>query len=259
MNQLIEKIINLSPKQFAKILFKLPMISVYLQAPNIISPKEAFRLIFNDRFDEFDKYRMEFISNHKFFESVNEKFIAKRSKRLIFEAWYELIYVLIRAMKPQTILETGVFDGKSSAIILLALHKNSQGSLVSIDFPATEIVRGSTECMSDTTLPLGCAPGWLIPDYLKDRHRLELGDSKKLLPELLHELKQIDIFLHDSLHTYEHQYFEYGTAWPYLKQHGLLLSDDIFWSSAFHQFCREKKISYLNLFNNIGIVKRNKI
>ena len=44
--------------------------------------------------------------------------------------------------------------------------------------------------------------------------------------------------------TFEHMYFEYMTAWPYLKEGGILVSDDIFWNAAFHKFCREQHRSY---------------
>ena len=39
--------------------------------------------------------------------------------------------------------------------------------------------------------------------------------------------EKIDIFFHDSLHTYDHMMFEYLTSWDYLKEGGVLFSDDI--------------------------------
>ena len=47
--------------------------------------------------------------------------------------------------------------------------------------------------MPETTLPLNCEPGWLIPDYLKERHRLFFGDSKELLPRLFQDYPEIDL------------------------------------------------------------------
>jgi len=105
----------------------------------------------------------------------------------------------VRFARPRMVLETGVFDGRSSAVILQALHDNDNGTLVSIDLPATDTIDGSTHRMQDTSLPPGCQPGWAIPDYLRGRHRLELGDSKELLPALFEEYADVDIFLHDSL------------------------------------------------------------
>jgi predicted O-methyltransferase YrrM len=48
------------------------------------------------------------------------------------------IYVVIRALKPNTIVETGVANCASSFYILLALKKNKRRYLFSIDFPNLE-------------------------------------------------------------------------------------------------------------------------
>jgi hypothetical protein len=66
-----------------------------------------------------------------------------------------------------------------------------------------------------------------------------MGRSSQVLPDLLAELGQIDVFLHDSEHTYETQKFEYETAWVYLREGGLLLSDDTGVTPAFSEFARE--------------------
>ena len=65
----------------------------------------------------------------------------------------------------------------------------------------------------------------------------------------------IDIFFHDSLHTFEHMYFEYKTAWPHLSEAGILLSDDIYWSSAFHRFASEVGRPYLRV-GRLGAVRK---
>lgn len=101
--------------------------------------------------------------------------------------------------------------------------------------------------MPETILPFGCQPGWLIPEYLKPRHRLVLGDSRQLLPKMLIEYPRIDIFFHDSLHTFDHMYFEYSAAWSHIEDGGLLITDDIYWSTAFHRFCKEQKSKYVRI------------
>jgi predicted O-methyltransferase YrrM len=45
------------------------------------------------------------------------------------------IYVIIRVLKPNIIVETGVANGASSFYILLALKRNKKSHLFSIDFP----------------------------------------------------------------------------------------------------------------------------
>jgi hypothetical protein len=49
-------------------------------------------------------------------------------------------------------------------------------------------------------------------------------------------LGSIDIFIHDSEHSYENMMFEYMTAWDHLKEGGILLSDDTNLNKAFSDF-----------------------
>lgn len=187
-----------------------------------------------------EEYRLQFLRNRGFFQELNAKFISGRLRRVNCEGWPELIYILIRIQKPSFVVETGVFDGISSAVILQALQDNNKGRLISVDLPAQKTIEFSTHRMKETTLPPGKQPGWAVPDYLRSRHKLLLGNSKEVLPGVFKDHPSIDVFLHDSLHTYEHQWFEYEIAWPHLIKGGLLLSDDILWNPAFYKFSKEK-------------------
>jgi len=102
------------------------------------------------------------------------------------------------------------------------MEDNKKGKLYSIDFPQAIVEKGLT-----TISPEGTSSGWLIPDYLKHRWDLTLGKSEDILLPLLKKLGKIDIFFHDSLHTYDHMLFEYNTCWDYIKHNGILISDDI--------------------------------
>ena len=130
--------------------------------------------------------------------------------------------MLVRALKPDIFVETGVSGGESSTFILQAMEDNNKGKLHSIDFPQAIVEKGLT-----TISPEGKSSGWLIPENLKHRWHLTLGKSEDVLPPLLKKLGKIDFFFHDSLHTYEHMLFEYNTCWDYLKDNGILISDDI--------------------------------
>ena len=142
-----------------------------------------------------------------------------------------LLYVLIRLVKPDCIVETGVSSGASSAHILRALHDNKSGKLYSIDLPPDN-------------LPTGKASGWVVPQHLRSRWTLQIGDSKDLLGPLLQNLGEIDCFIHDSLHTYEHMTWEFRTTWEYLKPGGLFLSHDIGANEAFFELMKEKGIAW---------------
>jgi predicted O-methyltransferase YrrM len=137
-----------------------------------------------------------------------------------------LLYVACRLAKPEIIVETGVRDGFSSAFILSALQKNGSGKLYSIDLPN----RPGHELEADQHT------GWLIPDEYKRYWTLILGSSREKLPVLLAQLRTVDIFFHDSDHSYENMMFEFNQAWKCIKPGGYLLSDDITDNSAFDEF-----------------------
>lgn len=152
------------------------------------------------------------------------------------------LYGLVREFKPRILVETGVCNGVSTAIILSALEMNNKGTLYSIDFPEytdTNYEEGTFwEGKKGAVIPKNKIPGWLIPDKYRVRWHLILGRSQERLPVLLDELGEIDFFIHDSEHSYECMTFEYQQAWRYLRQGGLLVSDDISWNTSFYDFSR---------------------
>lgn len=154
-------------------------------------------------------------------------------------------YMAIRAFQPETVAETGVANGVSSAHILLALQKNERGTLYSVGLSDPQY------------LPAGKPLGWIVPESLKTRWNLLIGDSRELLPSLLAKLGTIDVFIHDSLHTYEHMLWEYRTAFPYLRPSGLLFSDDAAWNPAFPEFCREVNAKHARILRGVGFLQKN--
>ena len=141
-----------------------------------------------------------------------------------------LLYMATRCLKPEVFIETGVQNGMSSSFILLGMMLNKKGHLYSIDIPPTEerILDQGTNI-----LPTNQVCGWIIPDYLRERHTLRLMPSQQALPAILQEVKQVDIFLHDSDHCYSHMMFEVGLAWSFLKLNGLVVMDNIEQNKAF--------------------------
>jgi predicted O-methyltransferase YrrM len=126
------------------------------------------------------------------------------------------LYLLIRAFRPKTILETGVANGLSSRIILEAIKANNHGALV------------STEIQKDV--------GVLVPDSLRKQWRLHVGRPSSILVETLEELGQVDFFLHDSDHSYNNMLFEFRKTYPKMSCHGLMVSDDVETNAAFMEF-----------------------
>jgi predicted O-methyltransferase YrrM len=153
------------------------------------------------------------------------------------------LYALIRKRKPTALVETGVCNGFSSAVILAALQANGTGRLYSIDYP--EFTGRPVDDQSfwagkgGAVVPSGESSGWAVPLALRDRWELRLGKSAELLPLLLDQLGSIDFFVHDSEHSLENQLFEFRIAWQHLSPQGLLVASDINWSRAFETFSNE--------------------
>lgn len=151
------------------------------------------------------------------------------------------LYLIIRLIQPARVVETGVSAGASSAYILRALEDNKKGMLYSIDVPPDNLPEGKTS-------------GWIVPQALRRRWTLDIGDSKELLEPLLKAVGEIDCFIHDSLHTYEHMKWEFETAWKYLRPGGLFLSHDVGVNEAFFVFMKGKGIAwkYYRVFHVLG-------
>jgi hypothetical protein len=172
-----------------------------------------------------------------------------------------MLYALVRAKKPNIVVETGVASGRSSWIILEAMNENKKGHLYSIDLPKYYSGKKPASYLTEEGkeelcgfVPEGKQPGWLVPGRLRSRWTLILGESKKELPQLMEKLEKTDIFYHDSEHSYENMKFEYSAAWPKIPAGGLLLSDDVTWNNAFKEFLFEKTHKFNRTYRNFGII-----
>lgn len=168
---------------------------------------------------------------------------------------FEILYFLVRKLKPQVVAETGVAAGESTGYILQALKDNDIGKLYSIDLPFQWYVYGDNHTLHLDSLPAGKHPGYLIPEHLKRNWELILGDTHDKLPKLLNKLGKLDIFFHDSEHTEKTMIFEYESCWPYIKKGGYLISDDIDYTKAFSKFSKKVRGKIFK-FKNLGIIKK---
>ena len=132
------------------------------------------------------------------------------------------LYGLTRWARPTAIVESGGYIGMSSAFILKALadEKLATAKLYSIE------------------LSPECDQGALIPDELRStsagfvpmRGKVEDFLKRDQLPS------SIDMFLHDSSHSYQHMLWEFRQFWPRLRDGGLLVSHDVQMNAAFPEF-----------------------
>jgi predicted O-methyltransferase YrrM len=136
------------------------------------------------------------------------------------------LWCLVRHLRPQHVVETGVAHGLSSRIMLEALKSSSDGSLSSIDLPAMTIHERRSEVAV------------AVPERLRGRWSYLEGSSRRLLPALLDELGEIGLFVHDSLHSTRNVRWELNTAWKALRPGGVVVVDDVEFNWGFDLFLR---------------------
>jgi hypothetical protein len=105
-------------------------------------------------------------------------------------------------------------------VLLRALERNAaegaEGRLVSLD------VRPDV--------------GWLVEPRLRARFELLVGDARELLPRAMSG-REVDVFVHDSDHSYEHETFELETVAGSARDGAVLISDNAHAGRAFADFC----------------------
>jgi hypothetical protein len=170
------------------------------------------------------------------------------------------LYAVLRTVRPEVVVETGVANGFSTAFSLLALQANAAGHLHSIDLPrevGREYEPGTFyEGEGRAGIPPGSEPGWLIPPPLKERWTLILGRSQEELPPLLERLGTVDTFMHDSEHSFDCMWFEFNAAWPALRPGGVLVSDDVNSTEAFGRFADQEGREPVRLAHGMALLRK---
>lgn len=163
------------------------------------------------------------------------------------------LYGLCRLLEPDIVVETGVKFGASSAFILQALADNRKGHLYSIDLPGQGAVPAHRAKGPVQQAPK--ATGYTVPEHLRDRWTLILGDARKELPPLLAQIGPVGLFHHDSAHTYGQVTFELEEAYPSMREGGLVVCDDAPWNNAFLDFAARRLLSP-RVAAGVGVVRK---
>jgi hypothetical protein len=122
-------------------------------------------------------------------------------------------YALVRATRPNLIVETGTDKGLGTCLLAAALRRNGAGSLITVD--------------------VNPESGFLVqPPYAAVVER-RIGDSI----EILHDLDTtVDMFIHDSLHTDEHERAELAALDGRFTDRSLVLSDNAHVTTALSEW-----------------------
>lgn len=128
---------------------------------------------------------------------------------------YDLLYFLVRVLRPQTVVETGVAAGFSSSAILLALKRNGAGHLYSSDFPYFRLAEP------------GRYVGMLVADELRSRWTLRCDGDRNNLPWIVKQVETIDLFHYDSDKSIDGRNFALRTVQSKLGDNAVIIFDDI--------------------------------
>lgn len=111
-------------------------------------------------------------------------------------------YALIRVCKPELVVETGTEKGLGSLVIAEALSRNGSGRLITIDMEPSS--------------------GLLLGDAYQGVIEHKIGDSL----EVITQLRQVDLFIHDSDHSATHEANEFEIVEDRLSKVGVVISDN---------------------------------
>lgn len=220
--------------------------------------------------DHLRRYKEELISSGLLghLEEARKDFVAKVQGRTARGDIYGVgnvgrdeglrLYAIVRHVRPDQAVETGVCNGFSTAFILQAMANNRKGHLSSIDLPEVanhpESAIGLWEGKKGAVIPPDEPPGWVIPEHLKGRWTLVLGRSQEKLPGLLNQVGVIDLFMHDSEHSYECMTFEYTEAFRVLRPGGVLISDDVAATTAWSDFVNAQGLASIAVSRRMSCV-----
>lgn len=130
-------------------------------------------------------------------------------------------YAIVRAVQPDHVVETGTHLGLGSCVIAAALLRNGHGRLTTVDVDAEA--------------------GYLIGQPWASVIDRRTGSSI----DVLGTLSGVDMFLHDSLHTYDYETKELAAIEPHLRSDAIILSDNAHQSSALSDWAERGGRHYL--------------
>jgi predicted O-methyltransferase YrrM len=130
-------------------------------------------------------------------------------------------YSLVRATQPDHIVETGTHLGLGSCVIAAALLRNGRGRL--------------------TTIDIDPEAGYLIGEPWASVIDRRTGSSV----DVLAGLRDVDVFLHDSLHTHDYETKELMAVEPNLRSDAIIISDNAHESSALSDWAEQTGRHYL--------------
>jgi len=126
--------------------------------------------------------------------------------------WFagQVLYALVRAVRPRTVIEFSTSSGYSTTFIARALERNGHGVLHTVD-----IDRHAQQAAAD----------WLERNSLAGRVRMHNGDCRHVVPGLLQD--EVDLLFIDTLHSFDIAEWYFAEAIPRLRPDALVHIHDV--------------------------------
>lgn len=240
------------------------LLAIRKLADHDVVPRDAWQPIYSEVMAEartvpgFDQVMERKRYIERYFAKLDRRHRAHYVAGWVTPVNAQFLYWAVRRAKPKTVVQTGVSNGFSSAFIMLALAKNGpEGRLHVIDLPAVfdpnDPAWTKPGAFHSVAIPQGKSSGWMMPDIYRDRFAVAIGDAKELLPPLVEKLDTIDMFFHDSDHTYDHMMFEFEQARRKLPANGMIVADDIAWNASLWDFADRYRMPAYNYIGNMGV------
>jgi hypothetical protein len=136
-----------------------------------------------------------------------------------------LWYLAARHLKPALIVETGIYEGMGSLVLLRALDQNAAdghpGTLLSVDFDPEA--------------------GRLVPEHLRGRWERHVGLTQDVLERAVGD-RTVGMLLQDTPHTEENQSLEFGVALRHAADPLLLIESSGGYCPTLQRLCDALKI-----------------
>ncbi|MEM0128494.1 MAG: class I SAM-dependent methyltransferase [Thermoplasmatales archaeon] len=149
------------------------------------------------------------------------------------------LYSLIAAKRPNVVIETGMGPGVSTTAILYAIGRDAK--VISID-PGEPYGKGDKEV------------GFVIPEDLKKNLKYVKGRTSEMLAGVLMQVGKVDVFFHDSDHSYGNVMFELETVLQYLNSQFLIIVDNYDWSDAPADFARTRGLRLQHIADDMALI-----
>jgi predicted O-methyltransferase YrrM len=126
--------------------------------------------------------------------------------------WFagQVLYALVRAVAPRTMIEFSTSSGYSTTFSALALRRNGRGRLHTVDID---------------TRAQEAAAAWLSRNEVRSCVEMHAGDCRAVVPRLLRD--DVDIMFIDTLHSFEIAEWYFESVIPRLRPDALVHIHDV--------------------------------